>query len=48
MYPKVCLKNDMILRAGELGTEFYLIKSGAVEVLAVDGKTVFILFFIII
>ena len=40
MYPKVCLKNDMILRAGEIGTEFYMIKSGAVEVLAIDGTTV--------
>lgn len=30
----------MILRAGEVGTEFYMIKSGAVEVLASDGKTV--------
>jgi len=28
LYPKIFMKNDTILRAGELADEFYIIKEG--------------------
>jgi CRP-like cAMP-binding protein len=34
------MEHDMVLRAGEIAEEFYIIKKGQVEVIATDGKTV--------
>ena len=34
------MRNDIVIRAGEVAEEFYIIKQGRVEVLAYDGKTV--------
>jgi CRP-like cAMP-binding protein len=40
LYPKVCMKNDIIVRRGEIAEEFFIIKKGKVEVLATDETTV--------
>ena len=42
LYPKVYLETELIIRAGEYAEEFYFIKQGMVEMIATDGKTVFI------
>ena len=34
------MKNDIILREGEIAEEFFFIKKGQVEIIATDGKTV--------
>ena len=48
LYPKTCMKDDVVIRAAEIAEEFFIIKKGSVEVLATDGKTLisnFIIFF---
>ena len=39
MYPKFALTGDVILRCGEVFEEFFIIKSGKVEIIATDGGT---------
>ncbi|KRX04883.1 Cyclic nucleotide-binding protein [Pseudocohnilembus persalinus] len=40
LYHKACVKNDIVIRAGEIADEFFIIKYGRVEVVATDGKTI--------
>ncbi|KAL0040935.1 hypothetical protein WJX79_010523 [Trebouxia sp. C0005] len=42
LHPTVYLRNDMIIRAGELGREMFFIKAGAVQV-ELDGKPITLL-----
>jgi len=39
VYPKFALAGDVILRCGEIFEEFFIIKSGKVEILGADGTT---------